>query len=120
MRPLLLINAVGLTPRLLQHAPRLSQLASKGSINCLSDIVPAVTCTAQASMLTGQLPNKHGIVGNGWLFRDTGEIRFWQQSNRLLEAEPLYQTGRRVAALRGRTFRSAQLFWWFNQGAAVD
>ncbi len=83
-------------------------------------MVPAVTCTAQATLLTGQPPDRHGIVANGWLFRDTMEVRFWQQSNRLLQAEPLYQTARRRARERGRDFRCAKLFWWFNQGAAVD
>ena len=48
-------------------------------------------------MLTGKLPQEHGIVGNGWLYRDTMEVRFWQQSNRLLEAEPVYATARRRA-----------------------
>jgi predicted AlkP superfamily pyrophosphatase or phosphodiesterase len=71
-------------------------------------------------MLTGQLPNRHGIVGNGWLFRDTGEVRFWQQSNRLIQAEPVYQTAKRRARERGIPFKCAKLFWWFNQGAAVD
>jgi predicted AlkP superfamily pyrophosphatase or phosphodiesterase len=71
-------------------------------------------------MLTGEMPDRHGIVGNGWLFRDTGEVRFWQQSNRLIQSEPLYETARRRAAGRGKAFRCAKLFWWFNQGAAVD
>ena len=79
-----------------------------------------MTCTAQASLLTGKPPEGHGVVGNGWLFRETGEVRFWQQSNALIQAEPLYVTARRLAAERGRTFRAAKLFWWFNQGAAVD
>ena len=74
----------------------------------------------EIAFLTGHTPERHGIVGNGWLFRDTGEVRFWQQSNRLMQAEPLYQTARRLAAERGRPFRCAKLFWWFNQGAAVD
>jgi predicted AlkP superfamily pyrophosphatase or phosphodiesterase len=86
----------------------------------LREVVPAVTCTTQATLLTGQTAQGHGIVGNGWLWRDTGEVRFWQQSNRLLDAEPLYVTARRRAAERGRSFRCAKLFWWFNQGAAVD
>jgi predicted AlkP superfamily pyrophosphatase or phosphodiesterase len=122
MPPLVLLNAVGLTPRLLPHAPRLHALAQAGWVRPLREVVPAVTCTAQASILTGQPPDRHGIVGNGWLFRDTGEIRFWQQSNRLLQAEPLYQTARRRAADRGRgrAFRCAKLFWWFNQGADVE
>jgi predicted AlkP superfamily pyrophosphatase or phosphodiesterase len=120
MAPLVLLNAVGLTSRLLPHAPRLEALANKGWLRPLREVLPAVTCTAQATFLTGCTPEQHGIVGNGWLWRDTGEIRFWQQSNRLIEAEPLYQTARRLAAERGRTFRCAKLFWWFNQGAPVD
>jgi predicted AlkP superfamily pyrophosphatase or phosphodiesterase len=86
----------------------------------MPEVLPAVTCTAQATMLTGTLPNRHGVVANGWLFRDTNEVRFWQQSNRLIQAEPLYATARRRAKERGRSFTSAKLFWWFNQGAAVD
>jgi predicted AlkP superfamily pyrophosphatase or phosphodiesterase len=117
---LLLVNAVGLTPRLLAHAPRLGALAGRGWVRPLREAVPAVTCTAQATLLTGQGAERHGVVANGWLFRDTAEVRFWQQSNRLVQAEPLYQTARRRAAARGRPFKSAKLFWWFNQGAAVD
>lgn len=120
MAPLLLINIVGLTPRLLPHAPRLSALAQAGWVRPLHEVIPAVTCSAQAAMLTGHVATRHGIVGNGWLFRDTGEIRFWQQSNRLLQAEPLYQTARQIALKRERPFRVAKLFWWFNLGAAVD
>src|SRR5579872_1186429 len=120
MSSLVLINAVGLTPRLLAHAPRLGKLAGSGWLRPLREVLPAVTCTAQATLLTGQTPAGHGIVGNGWLFRDTAEARFWQQSNRLIQAEPLYVTARRRAAARRRPFRCAKLFWWFNQGAAVD
>jgi predicted AlkP superfamily pyrophosphatase or phosphodiesterase len=117
--PLVLINAVGLTGRFLPSAPRLRALAEAGWHRSLREVVPAVTCSAQASLLTGKLPREHGIVGNGWFFRDTGEVRFWQQSNALIQAEPLYVTAHRRAAERGRSFRTAKLFWWFNQGAAV-
>ena len=112
---LILANAVGLTPRLLPHAPRLSALAQAGWVRPLVEALPAVTCTAQATLLTGVSPEQHGIVGNGWLYRDTLEVRFWQQSNRLIQSEPLY-----AAAKRERdSFKCAKLFWWFNQGANV-
>jgi predicted AlkP superfamily pyrophosphatase or phosphodiesterase len=120
MQPLVVLNTVGLTSRLLPHAARLHGLARAGWQRPLREVLPAVTCTAQATLLTGQTAAGHGIVGNGWLWRDTGEVRFWQQSNRLLQAEPVYATARRHAAQRGRPFRCAKLFWWFNQGAAVD
>jgi predicted AlkP superfamily pyrophosphatase or phosphodiesterase len=118
--PLVLINAVGLTGGLLRWTPRLHVLAESGWCRSLREVVPAVTCTAQASLLTGCDPRVHGVVGNGWLFRETGEVRFWQQANSLIQAEPLYVTARRQAAAAGRSFRVAKLFWWFNQGAAVD
>src|SRR3954470_8349213 len=120
IQPLVLLNAVGLTRRLLPMAPRLKAIADAGWTYSLEEVIPAVTCTAQASMLTGKAPRYHGIVGNGWLFRETGEVRFWQQANSLLQAEPVYETAARLARERGRGFRSAKLFWWFNQGAAVD
>jgi predicted AlkP superfamily pyrophosphatase or phosphodiesterase len=120
MQPLVLINTVGLTARHLPLAPRLSALAGAGWQRPLTEVLPAVTCTAQASMLTGETASRHGIVGNGWLYRETGEVRFWQQSNRLLQAEPVYVTARQRAARKGRPFRCAKLFWWFNQGAPVD
>jgi predicted AlkP superfamily pyrophosphatase or phosphodiesterase len=120
LQPLVLINAVGLTRKLLADAPRLRQLAERGWVRSLHEIVPAVTCTAQATILTGRLPREHGIVANGWFFRDTAEIRFWQQSNTLIQAEPFYVTARRLARGRGVPFRVAKLFWWFNQGADVD
>ena len=63
----------------------------------MRDVVPAVTMSAQATMLTGQPVERHGIVGNGWLFRDTNEVRFWQQSNRLMQSEPVYATARRLS-----------------------
>jgi predicted AlkP superfamily pyrophosphatase or phosphodiesterase len=120
MQPLIILNTVGLTPRMLPYAPNLKRLAESGWHRPLQEVTPAVTCSAQATMLTGKTAEGHGIVGNGWLFRDTGEVRFWQQSNRLIEAEPLYVTARKRARERRREFRCAKLFWWFNQGAAVD
>lgn len=118
--PLVLVNAVGLTRRVLSHCPTLQTLAQNQGISRFVEVLPAVTMTAQASLLTGTLPCDHGIVANGWLFRDTGEVRFWQQANALVQKEPFYATAARVAAKRGLPFRSSQFFWWFNQGARVD
>jgi len=98
-----IINVVGLTPRLLKHAPRISQVAAGQPF---AGPLPAVTTTAQATMLTGKTPREHGVVGNGWYFKETGEIRFWQQARALIQSDLLYQG-----------FQTAKMFWWFNQGA---
>ncbi len=122
--PIVVINTVGLTCRHVEEMgdslPKIAALAKGGWYRPFRETLPAVTCTAQASMLTGVPPSVHGIVGNGWLFRDTMEVRFWQQANRLIQAPPVYYTARQRAAAAGRTFRCHKLFWWFNQGADVD
>ncbi|MFN3485441.1 MAG: alkaline phosphatase family protein [Planctomycetota bacterium] len=105
MPRLCILNVVGLTPRLLSFAPRLSSL---GRARPWKSPLPAVTLTSQATLLTGLAPSDHGIVGNGWLYRDTMEVRFWQQSFSLLRGDPFYAG-----------FRTAKMFWWFNQGAPV-
>lgn len=121
LRPVVLVNVVGLTPRMVTaETPGLMDLARFGSARPLRGVVPAVTCTAQATLLTGVPPRGHGIVGNGWLHRDTGEVRFWLQCNRLIQSAPVYEIARRRAGERGESFSCAKMFWWFNQGAAVD
>ena len=119
MRPLVVLNVVGLTPSLLRHTPRLAAIGRAGFTAPLGTVLPAVTCSAQATMLTGLLPRDHGIVGNGWYFRDLAEVWLWQQSNALIgcEQEKIWHAGRRRF---GDAFRVAQMFWWYNMHAAVD
>jgi predicted AlkP superfamily pyrophosphatase or phosphodiesterase len=119
MKPLLVMNVVGLTPALLRHTPRLAALGSAGFTATLDTVLPAVTCPAQATMLTGRPPREHGIVANGWYDRELAEVLFWKQSNALVgcEQEKLWHAGRRRF---GSGFSVAQMFWWFNMHAAVD
>jgi len=119
-RPVVWIDVVGLTARLLPHAPTLAAIAKAGSSRSIAGVVPGVTCTAQATALTGLAPSGHGVVGNGWFHRDTGEVRFWLQSHALVGGETVEQAARRVATARGARFTAARVFGWFAQGAPVD
>jgi predicted AlkP superfamily pyrophosphatase or phosphodiesterase len=117
MRPTLVLLIVGLTPRHIgRHTPNLEQLARAGAMRPLTTIVPAVTCTVQATFMTGLLPREHGIVGNGWLFRDLMEIWLWRQSNRLVAGEKIWEAGKR----RDPAFTCANLFWWYNMAASHE
>lgn len=40
--------------------------AAAARLRVVEPTFPALTCTAQATYLTGQAPAAHGIVGNGW------------------------------------------------------
>jgi len=117
VRPLLLLDVVGLTlERIGEETPNLRGLAQRGVGLPMRGVFPAVTCSAQASMLTGTQPSAHGAVGNGWFFRDLGEVLFWRQSNRLVDGPKVYERARE----RDASFTCAKLFWWWNMGAAVD
>lgn len=115
--PLVVLNIVGLTPALLGvRTPRLNALLRDGFLARLDGVFPAVTCTAQSSMLTGLPPSRHGIVANGWYFRELAEVWLWRQANQLVQGEKVWEAAR--AVLPG--FTCAQLFWWFNMYASVD
>jgi predicted AlkP superfamily pyrophosphatase or phosphodiesterase len=117
MRSTLVILVVGLIPRHLgPHTPRLAGFARAGAVRQLTPAFPAVTCTAQATFMTGALPRDHGIVGNGWLFRDLMEVWFWRQSNALVSGEKIWDAGKR----RDPTFTCANMFWWYNMAARHD
>ncbi|MET9649931.1 nucleotide pyrophosphatase/phosphodiesterase family protein [Streptomyces sp. NPDC006460] len=114
--PLLVLDVVGLTPRLLPHMPRLQALARSGSEALLSTVLPAVTCTAQSTFLTGTLPSEHGIVANGWYFRELGDVLLWRQHNGLVSGDRIWDAARR--AHPGYTV--ANICWWYAMGADTD
>jgi predicted AlkP superfamily pyrophosphatase or phosphodiesterase len=117
LQPLVVLNVVGLAGRFVgEHTPNLKRLADKGAMRPLATVLPAVTCTAQSSLLTGGLPRDHGIVANGWYFRDLAEIMFWRQSNHLVTGEYVWDAARR----REPSFTAANMFWWYNMYSSAD
>lgn len=115
MKRTVVLNVVGLTRDLIgANTPRLRELLT--SSTDITTITPAVTCSVQSTYLTGRLPNEHGIVGNGWYFRDLGEVLFWRQSNRLVQGEKVWHEGKR----RDPAFTCANSFWWYNMNTDVD
>lgn len=111
------INVVGLTSRVLgPDTPRLQAAAKAGGLMKIEPVLPAVTCTAQSTYLTGTAPAEHGCVANGWYDRELAEHQFWKQSNHVVQGAKLWDRCR--AARSG--FTCAKLFWWYNMYANVD
>ena len=111
------LNVVGLSSSLLgRHMPRLAAFAEKRGLQAHAPAFPALTCSAQAAMLTGTSPAEHGIVANGWYDRECAEVRFWKQSNHLLHGKKIWDVLRRDSP----GFTCAQLFWWYNMYSSVD
>lgn len=114
---LVVINVVGLTPSLLgEHTPNFNKLISDGGMQPVTGIFPAVTTSAQASMMTGKLPNEHGIVGNGWYWRELTEVKFWLQPDQLVQSPKVWERLKH----NNPKFVCSRLFWWYNMYGDVD
>ena len=117
MKRTAILNVVGLTRRLIGEAtPHIARFMARGGCASVHPAFPAVTCTAQASYLTGLAPADHGIVANGWYDRALAEVHFWKQSNRLVCGKKLWEHARENVP----GFTCANLFWWFNRYSSVD
>jgi predicted AlkP superfamily pyrophosphatase or phosphodiesterase len=111
------INVVGLTERLIGPAtPAISGFLQKGAKSIITPVIPAVTCAAQSTYLTGLSPSQHGIVGNGWYNRELAEVQFWKQSNHLVQGRKLWEELRAIEP----DFTCAKLFWWYNMYSTAD
>lgn len=82
----------------------------------MTAVTPAVTCTAQSTLVTGLMPAEHGIVANGWYFRDLSEVWLWRQSNKLVAGEKIWDAGK----IRNPEFTCAKMFWWYNMYSTAD
>ena len=117
MQKTVVINVVGLTPTCLgQNMPFLTKWAENTQISSIKPVLPAVTCTAQTTYLTGKYPSEHGIVANGWYFRDEAEVKLWRQSNKLVQAPKIWDKAREM----NPSFTCANMFWWYNMYSSAD
>jgi predicted AlkP superfamily pyrophosphatase or phosphodiesterase len=111
------INVVGLTSRLISEAtPRLERFIARGKSAAIRPVLPAVTCSAQSTYLTGLAPADHGIVANGWYNRELAEVQFWKQSNHLVHGQKLWEDLRQFDPQA----TCAKLFWWYNMYSSAN
>lgn len=117
MQRLAVINLVGLSSGLLgKSMPRLTAFSERVGLQTYRPAFPAVTCTAQSSIVTGTCPREHGIVANGWYDREAAEVKFWKQSNHLVHSEKIWDALKR----ENPDFTCAKLFWWYNMYSSAD
>jgi predicted AlkP superfamily pyrophosphatase or phosphodiesterase len=117
MNKTVVLNVVGLTNRLIgEHTPFIKSFLEKGASASIEPVLPAVTCTSQTTYLTGKWPSEHGIVGNGWYFKNECEVKFWRQSNKLTQSDKLWDEMKQLDS----NFTCANLFWWYNMYSTVD
>ena len=117
MRRTAVINVVGLTESLLgPSTPRLNAFVARGKLARITPVIPAVTCTAQSTYVTGRMPGGHGAVANGWYNREMAEVQFWKQSNHLVQGRKIWDELRELEP----GFTCAKLFWWYNMYSTAN
>ena len=94
-----ILNVVGLAPHHQRQMPGLAGFTWRP----MRPSFPAVTCSVQATLLSGTPPSEHGIIANGFFDRDSFEVKFWEQPAALVQRPRLWDM------LPGQ--KTAVLFW---------
>ncbi len=70
--------------------PRLRELTAGGDCGELVPSFPGVTCCVQANMTTGVPPAEHGVVANGFYFREERRVEMWTSPNSCIQQPQLW------------------------------
>ena len=85
-----LLSIPGLRRKDLGTMPRLNQIANAGSTAVIEHSLPCMTWPSQSNVLTGKLPNEHGIIANGIYWRDKSQVEMWTSWNEVIEKPQLW------------------------------
>lgn len=117
MQKTVVLDVVGLSYSLIgEHTPFLKQWFADKQRATIDPMLPAVTTSVQSTYVTGKWPSEHGIVGNGWYDRTDCEVKFWKQSNKLVQAEKIWDKARQIDS----SFTVSKMFWWYNMYSTAD
>ncbi len=113
MKHSIVLDIVGLEYKHLDSGlvPNIEKIARAGEAARLEPVFPAVTCTVQASILSGKYPREHGIIANGLYDRETHNVSFWEQPSSLVQTKRVWDTN---------NAKTAALFWQNTMYANSD
>ena len=112
----LFLSVPGLRPRDaadVTRMPNLNRLAADGDRRDLIPTFPCVTSPVQANMLTGVGPDQHGVIANGFFYRERNEVEFWVAPNAIITAPQLWDAfakrgqGRTAAVWHAQNIKAA-------------
>ena len=117
MHKTVVIDIVGLSKSVIgANTPFLQKYITEKHLTTIAPLLPAVTTAAQSAYLTGKYPSDNGIVGNGWYDHAESEVKFWKQSNKLVQGEKIWDKAKQ----EDPNFTCANMFWWYNMYSTVD
>ncbi len=87
-----LLSVPGLREKDLRGMKNLGSLLGEGEVAELVPGFPCVTCPVQAAMTTGRRPRDHGVVGNGFYWRDERRVEMWTSPNDCIERPQIWDS----------------------------
>ena len=87
---LILLTIPGLREKDVAVMPQLREMTAAGQIVDLVPSFPCVTCPVQANMTTGRLPSAHGVVANGFYWRQRQQVEMWTSPNECIERPQIW------------------------------
>lgn len=115
-KTVVLLSVPGLRAADLGSMPRLQEVSRRGDSRPLTPSFPAVTCPVQVNLTTGVGPEKHGVVANGYYWRDKGQVEMWTAWNSAVQSPQVWQTLKQ----RDPSITSAVWFPLLSKGAQAD
>jgi predicted AlkP superfamily pyrophosphatase or phosphodiesterase len=112
----ILLSIPGLRERDMSSMPNLARLATGGGYAALMPSFPAVTCPVQANMTTGKRPREHGVVANGFYWRDQKRVEMWTSWNDCILQPQIWD----LLHDRDRAITSAVWFALHSKGSGAD
>jgi hypothetical protein len=112
----ILVSVPGLRERDLSLMPNLARLATGGGYASLLPGFPAVTCPVQANMTTGKKAREHGVVANGFYWRDQRRVEMWTAWNDCILQPQIWD----ILHDRDRSTTSAAWFPLHSKGSGAD
>lgn len=114
--PLILLSIPGLRQRDLASMPHLRELTRSGEQATLIPSFPCVTCPVQANMTTGKLSDQHGVVANGFYWRDKKRVEMWTAWNDCILMPQIWD----ILGQHNDQFKTAVWFPLHSKGANAD
>src|SRR5277367_5624855 len=112
----ILLSIPGLRQQDVAQMPTLARMAAEGGLARLAPSFPCVTCPVQANMTTGKLPRQHGVVANGFYWRDKGQVEMWTAWNDCIERPQIWD----MLHQHDESITSAVWFPLHSKGAEAD
>ncbi len=96
--------------------PNLCGLAGGGAVPTarIKHSFPCVTWPSQANVLTGKTPDQHGVVANGFYWRENNKVEMWTAWNEVIQQPQIWDV------LNEKGLKSAAWFPMLSKGCGAD